>query len=481
MDSVILEEMVRLGFWPEAGTLPEDPADHIRQRGELQKRLNELRARSSQLKNVEALKAEARKKRMAESKAKRLANKERRLAERVARADAWAVAKTTDIIYLGAGYSAGLGNRESDRTRLERHSLPIFATPAELAQGLGISVGELRFLAFTRVASECTHYRRFQIPKKSGGMRLISAPMPRLKSAQLWIYNNILKPLPMHENAHGFLSDRSIVSNATPHVGKAVVVNVDLKNFFPTVGYRRVKGTFASLGYSEAVATILALLCTEADVDEVELDDRTFYVAKSERRLPQGAPTSPALTNRICRRLDHRLTVIAKRLGFTYTRYADDLSFSCDNTGSVVIGSLLRQLAHVVGEEGFEIHPGKTRVFRRGRRQEVTGLVVNDKLAVPRKTLRRFRALLFQLEKDGPKGKKWGALGTDVVSSAIGFATFVAMVDAAKGAPLVARARAIAAVHKPAAPFIKPKAKPQAEAPDETEVPPDPKKWWKTF
>ena len=101
---------------------------------------------------------------------------------------------------------------------------------------------------------------------------IISAPLPRLKAAQHWVLKNVLEKLPVHEAAHGFRAGRSIVSNARPHVGAAVVVNLDLKDFFPTVVYPRVKGFFVKLGYSEATATALALLCTEPDMDEVELD-----------------------------------------------------------------------------------------------------------------------------------------------------------------------------------------------------------------
>jgi len=271
---------------------------------------------------------------------------------------------------------------------------------------------------------------------------LISAPMPRLKAAQEWILRNILSEIEPHPAAHGFRPGRSIVSNAAPHVGAEVVVNVDLKDFFPTVNYRRVKGLFSHLGYSEAAATIFALLCTEPDTVEAELDGVTYYVAVGEPALPQGAPTSPAITNLLCRRLDRRLAGACDRLGFTYTRYADDLTFSGSGLARERVGRLLRQVSWIVSREGFVVHPDKTRVFRRGRRQEVTGIVVNDQLGVPRRTLRKFRATLYQIEKDGPEGKRWGQ-STDVISAVYGFANYVAMVDPEKGADLQRRARAL--------------------------------------
>src|SRR5690606_31416208 len=118
--------------------------------------------------------------------------------------------------------------------------------------------------------------------KKTGGLRTISAPMPRLKRAQYWILSNILEPINLHGDAHGFVKQRSIVTNAQAHVGKDVVINIDLQDFFPTVSYPRVKGFFHQLGYSEHVATILALLCTEAETQEVELDGHTWFVSNGE-------------------------------------------------------------------------------------------------------------------------------------------------------------------------------------------------------
>ena len=167
---------------------------------------------------------------------------------------------------------------------------------------MGITVAALRFLSFARRVSTVSHYRRFQIPKKTGGLRPISAPMPRLKRAQHWVLTEILNKVELHPAAHGFRPGRSIVTNAAPHVGAEVVVNLDVEQFFPTVSRRRIKGVFRSLGYGEQVATILSLICSEPDVRDVELDGRLYHVARGDRTLPQGAPSSPAITNVLCRR-----------------------------------------------------------------------------------------------------------------------------------------------------------------------------------
>lgn len=468
-DEVVLQEMIRLGFWPAAGTLPEDPADEVRRRAELQRQLDRLHEQNRHLYNEQALIKELRLRRLAESKRKQQETKERRERERLARAEAWKQEKTRSIVYVGEGVSAGLGKREAKPERLKEHGLPNFTSAADLASAMKISVGALRFLCFARKTSSVSHYVRFRIPKKSGGERLISAPMPRLKAAQSWVLHEILEKLALHTAAHGFVRGRSIVSNARPHVGHALIVNVDLKNFFPTVGYPRVKGLFASLGYSEEVATLLGLLCTEPDVEELVLDGQRYFVARSERHLPQGAPTSPAITNLLCRRLDRRLQKMADELGFVYTRYADDLTFSAKSEDVGQAAEVLRRLRNIVAHEGFVVHPEKTRVLRRGRRQEVTGVVVNHKPGVPRDVLHRFRATLFQIEKDGPSGKRWGAC-KDVLASIRGFASYVRMVDPARGTPLCARVDAIVAKYSgkpsPPAPSGAPAKKPDVPKPD---------------
>ena len=443
-DAVVLEEMIRLGFWPARGVVPNDPAEEIHERTELQRQLTALQTEQKRLHNIEALKKALHQQRLKASKQKQQETKERRERERVARAAAWAEAKKADIVYLGKGVSGGLQQRAADKAKLARFGLPVLDTPTEIAAAMGITVSTLRFLAFDRKTSQVSHYTRFEIPKKTGGTRRISAPMPKLKRAQRWILDHVLELVRLHDAAHGFRKQRSIVSNAKPHVGHDVVLNLDLKDFFPTLTYRRIRGAFRGLGYGEAAATIFALLCSEPEVDEVVLDGMTFFVANGARKLPQGAPTSPAITNIVCRRMDARLAGAASKLGFTYTRYADDLTFSGSRTADA--GAMLDRVRFIAAAEGFAEHPTKTRVLRRGRRQEVTGVVVNQRMSVDRDTLRKFRALLFQIGKDGPKGKHWGG-GADVFASAIGYANYVHMVDPARGAPLLASAKALAAKH----------------------------------
>lgn len=489
-EEVIREEMVRLGFWPARGSGADDLATELDKRGELQRELRDLRQQQSRLHDEEAVLKQIRKRRIMEARAKREQTKLRMEQERQERKESWALEKTRSIGFVGEGYSAGLNERECDAAKLGAHGLPDLGDAAAIATAMAIDVGALRFLAFARTTSETSHYVRFTIPKKAGGERLISAPMPRLKAAQRWILDNVLSKVSLHDAAHGFVQQRSIVTNATPHVGAKVVINLDLSDFFATVSYKRVRGQFRALGYSQAAATIFALICTEPDIETVELDGRTWHVALGDRHLPQGAPTSPALTNIICRRLDRKLSTLAERMRFRYTRYADDLTFSSAVDDTDAVGKLLRRTRHLIRTEGFVVHPAKTRVLRRGHRQEVTGVTVNDKLGVDRATLKKFRATLHQIEKDGPDGKRWGD-SDDVMAAVIGFANFVFMVDPVKGALLRDRTKQIAKTHgyvpppprrkAAAVPATEPEAAPATEPADVAGGGEKKKPWWKLW
>lgn len=443
---VILEEMQRLGFWPQDAAQPTVEAQLIRRESELQTALSKL---GEELRGIEdrdkALKA-MRQERMAKARERREETRQRLAQGRHARAVAWHERRRRELLYVGDGVSGGLNEAHSDSQALARNALPALDHAGDLATAMGIGLGELRFLAWHRDVASVSHYQRFTIAKKSGGERHISAPMPRMKRAQYWVLDNILAKMPVHEAVHGFLPGRSILTNAAPHVGQDVVINLDLKDFFPSIGMRRVRGVFRQLGYSSQVASLLALVCTEAPTDEVQLDGRRYFVARGERVLPQGAPTSPMLTNLLCRRLDARLAASAAKLGFRYTRYADDLTFSAGPEHSRDTGKLLWRVKQIVASEGLTVHTDKQQVMRRHRQQHVTGIVVNDKLSVDRDTLRRFRAVLHQAERNGPQGLQWNGNG-EVIGALRGYANFIAMTDPARGEPYLQRVRALAARH----------------------------------
>lgn len=334
-------------------------------------------------------------KQLKERKKAEAAERKRKHAEDVARR------KLTDIFFLGRGVSGGLSDRRANVEKLQKLQLPVLATPADLAKAFNLPIPRLRWLAFHSEASTVTHYVRFQVPKKSGGMRELSAPHHDLAATQQWILMHILEKIPTHDAAHGFVPGRGTMTNATPHVGRATVINLDLKDFFPSITFPRVKGIFQEFGYSPAVATILALLCTECLRRKVEYNGKTLHVATGSRALPQGACTSPALSNLLARRLDSRLNGIAKKLGFTYTRYADDITFSGTKESAAKTGYLLARIRHIVGDEKLTVNEDKTRVQRPNSRQSVTGIVVNLRPNVPRKVRRRLRAILHHAKNEG--------------------------------------------------------------------------------
>ena len=219
----------------------------------------------------------------------------------------------------------------------------------------------------------------------------------------------------------------SIKDNAERHVGKAVVVRIDIKDFFPTITWRRVRGLFKGCGYNQGVATLLALLCTDADRRLVELDGKRFHVAQGERVLPQGACTSPGLANYVVRRMDLRIKGLADSLGFNYSRYADDLIFSHkESRGRVDI--LIKTVYTILRDERFEPNEKKTVVMRQHQRQMVTGILVNQELRISRRDCRRFRAIVHRCRTQGVDAVS-KSMDKDVSSYVKGFLAYVNMIN----------------------------------------------------
>ena len=435
-DSYILSEMKRLGYWDSSK--PQVAQELIEKKVALQKELNGL---SQRIKNPETVIKEIHKQRMKEAlerreetKAKREAEQEERKAQREAK-------KQTQIGFLGYAFMADLNEQESNQELLNANNLFLIKDAKDLTSKMGISLKALRFLTYTQKLSPKRDYVHFQMAKKTGGFREISAPKPQLKRLQYWILENILNKVAVDEKAHGFVAKKSIVTNAKPHIGKAVVINCDLENFFPTLTYGRVKGLFRSLGYSHELATIFAILTTEAEQKEVLVDGERLFIYTGKRYLPQGSPASPMITNLICRKLDKRMSGIAQTLGFTYTRYADDMTFSSDSYEK--INNMLYWIKGIVKEEGFILHPTKTKIMKKGSRHEVTGVVVNEKLSVNRKELKKFRALLYQIEQSGLEGKSWHGKSENLMASVWGYANFIKMVDPKKGDAYMLKVKAL--------------------------------------
>lgn len=242
----------------------------------------------------------------------------------------------------------------------------------ELARRLDLPIADIRNVDRT--------YHEFQIRKKSGKYRNIAAPNDKLKSLQRRILRRLLARLKTHPQATGFQPGISYVENARCHQSQAVVIRIDLVNFFPSIGKDRIFRYFRLIGWRRKTARLLADLVTYCDV------------------LPQGAPTSPRLSNLVCYGIDAWLASIAREYDGIYTRYADDMtfSFSEDRDVSIVIAQIMKTIRIC----GFVPHTGKKFDVRRAhQRQVVTGLVVNDRANLPRETRRWLRAVEHRREK----------------------------------------------------------------------------------
>ncbi|HNS00083.1 MAG TPA: reverse transcriptase family protein [Planctomycetota bacterium] len=239
----------------------------------------------------------------------------------------------------------------------------------------------MRFIAYFLRDTE--KYKVREIPRPGREPRRIEEPMALLKFVQRRILRRILEQTDLPDCVHGFVRGRSIGTAAAPHAHKEVVVCCDIENFFPTITVRRVWGVFRSLIVNPRVSNLLAALTTY------------------QGRLPQGAPTSPMIANLVLRRLDRRLAALTRSRGIEYTRYADDMIFS----GGPDTPKILKAVRAFVAEEGFTLNEKKTRILRRGRRQEVCGLVVNERVGIPRLWRRRLRAEVHRLAtgRDGAK------------------------------------------------------------------------------
>src|SRR5262245_27249858 len=202
------------GFWPPGQGLPPDPLAEAAERAAIEKETAELRRTRSQVKNPDKALAEERKRRWEESKQRRAARKAEREARRKERRAGWDARRAADLVHAGSGVSDQLHQRTSDAAELERLGLPVLHTAADLAVAMEMPLARLRWLTFHRRGATLVHYHRFDVHKKTGGVRCISAPKHELKKAQRWVFVNVLARLDIEPEAHGFVPFRSIVTNA---------------------------------------------------------------------------------------------------------------------------------------------------------------------------------------------------------------------------------------------------------------------------
>ena len=330
-----------------------------------------------------------------------------------------------------------------------RFGVPALAGTADLAELLGVSSGTLAWLADVRSLERragderLRNYRYGWVARANGApVRVIERPKARLKAAQRLVLHELLMCIPAHPAAHGFVPGRSATTHAALHAGRRVVLRFDVEDFFAGVTAGRVWAVYRAAGYPAAVAHALTGLCTNvvpvhewAAVPSVPVGVRHEPVEESlalgsgagapsptragtlaaitahhrlGRRLatphlPQGAPTSPALANLVAHRLDRRLAGLARSVGATYSRYADDLVLSGDRELQRRLGATRAAVAAIVADEGFVLHPGKSQLMHRAGRQRVCGMVVNVAPNLAREEFDRLRATLHDAAIHGPE------------------------------------------------------------------------------
>ncbi|HDR9803610.1 TPA: retron St85 family RNA-directed DNA polymerase [Burkholderia cenocepacia] len=259
---------------------------------------------------------------------------------------------------------------------LLKKNLPVIFEFDHLSAILGIN---RQYLA-NMVASPESFYREFHIPKRSGEKRLIRAPHQSLLFCQRWILSNILYKIKIHRSAHGFVPGASIKSNAEPHIGSAMLLKMDLRDFFPSIPKSWVFNLFSDLGYAGNVSYYLASLCCFGD------------------SLAQGAATSPAISNIVLKSLDNRLRRLTEKVNLKYTRYADDLTFS----GNFIHCSFPSIVKNIVSEYGLSINDHKTRLKSHHGTRIVTGVsICNNTLSAPRQFKRKIKNEIHFIEKFG--------------------------------------------------------------------------------
>jgi len=267
-----------------------------------------------------------------------------------------------------------------------------------------LKIPETELLGWKNGMPKTASYTEFQILKKNGkDYRSLSAPDPNLKNIQKSVYYVLLKPLKSHESAVGFVYGKSIVHNAKKHVGAQVVINLDLKDFFGSTNSTRVYQFYKRLGWGKTCARILTNICCYRD------------------SLPQGAVTSPYLSNLLNYKMDTRLNNLCKKFGGSYSRYADDLSFSFKKytTSNKQMLPIVKKILH---EYGYIVQKRKKiRILRSHQRQTVTGLVVNNKVNLPREIRRKIRAMEHH--------RKMGKMASEKLEKLSGYQSLSKMIE----------------------------------------------------
>lgn len=263
---------------------------------------------------------------------------------------------------------------KTDTFRLNMLGLPVIQTMDDFSKLSHIS----KYTLYQLSVNSDKHYKTYSIRKKSGKLRTISQPSKMLKGLQSWVLVHILNQLRVSSSCKGFEKGTSIADNASSHKGANSLLTIDLEDFFPTITQKQVFNVFKALGYNNTIAVTLSNICT---YDET---------------LPQGSPCSPKLANLVAWKLDIRIQGFVGKRGITYTRYADDLSFSGLHPLKIV--QIIPMIKEIIGDEDFKINPTKTRIAGSSRAKVVTGLILTgETYGIGKNKFKNVRSKIYHL------------------------------------------------------------------------------------
>lgn len=293
---------------------------------------------------------------------------------------------------------------------LMQNDVPIIFDNHHISSLLGYDL--LFIISITNSAH--TNYKKYKIPKKNGGFRIIHEPLPSLKEMQTWILKNILTPASkkyVSPIAKAYMPKLNLKDNARFHKNQKKVLTLDLVNFFGSVNYIHVYTIFRKFGYSKSVSTLLSNLLIR------------------NNSLPQGAPTSPMISNLVFKFYDDKIFEFCTKNKIRYTRYSDDLAFS----GNFNIGEVIFFLKKLFKGTAFRINDKKTKIASQARRQEITGIVVNKRIQVPKNYRKKIRQELYYIVKFGLEKHieniKWDKTVVQYIYHLLGKVNFVLQIN----------------------------------------------------
>lgn len=332
------------------------------------------------------------------SRLKRKKLRESSRKEKSQRNEVWNNYKKDNFVHLGKRVSNWLNFKDENESELQKYGLPSLPNANKLSEFFEIPISKIKFLAYHRKSSRIYHYLDFYIPKGKKGERLISKPKPDLARIQKIIKERILDKLEFSDAVMGFIPGKSHLTNAREHLKKDFLINVDIQDFFPSVTFYQIRAIYRKLGYSGEISSVLALLTTKPIATKIKIHTKTLFSFSDNRSLPQGACTSPILSNLVLSKIDVQLIDRSISLGYKYSRYADDLTFSTGKSAKNKM-QMLYTIHKTLELHKFKANPQKTKLLGKNNSQNVTGIVINSgNLNIPRSWRKNLRAAVHQFQ-----------------------------------------------------------------------------------